>query len=199
VSFHNIILDLYKNYPICKGDIKQEVYDYLVSNIMKIYADDILEIGAYDGRSTKVFAEIAKKYNKIVHVIDPWDGHQEGNEQIYKIFSHNIKGFDNIKILRKSSKSLESINYISNLSLVFCLIDGLHTKEAVTSDILAVQNAKWLGGGIILVDDVRNLYGCMSQNICDDIMLSVENNQNKIWKHFLSPKEWLGTCYLKES
>ena len=193
----DILTGVYQANPNCTGEIKQDIYGELIRKILPVCTGDILEIGAFDGRSTRVFAEIGKTFDRQVYVVDPWDGHQEGNEKVYKEFIKNTAHLSNIHVLRVSSQDKSAIDYISKLSLCFCLIDGLHTKDAVTQDILAVQSASF-GKGIIMVDDVRDLYGCLGAKTCQDIMDSVNYHQNDKWKHILSPSEWLGTCYVKE-
>jgi len=38
----------------------------------------------------------------------------------------------------------------------------------------------------------------LGEKSCQDIMNAVIDNEKDGWKHLLSPKEWLCTCYIKE-
>ena len=115
------------------------------------YEGDILEIGAHIGRSTVILAALAKKYNRKVIVIDPWDGRQEGNESVYQTFKQNTKEFEDIiEINRLDSMSDEAKTIIKENKFAFCWIDGLHTVEACKSDIDSCSTQK----GIIAVDDL---------------------------------------------
>lgn len=191
------IQDIYQKYPVCKGELKQTVYADILDRLLPLCDGDLCEIGAYDGRSTMVFLERAKQFGRKVYVIDPWDGNQEGSQKAYSEFLENTKMFDNLGLLRLSSQNEIAVKYISNLSLCFCLIDGMHNKQVVTHDIITVQNSKF-NCGLIIIDDVRDLYGSLGKTTCAEIMDAVNQNENKQWKHVLSPNEWLGTCYVKE-
>jgi len=194
-TISEIVQKTYSLYPSCKGPTKQEGYKYLVTNLLEICPGNILEIGAFEGKSTRIFLEIAKSFNKKVYVVDPWNGQQEGTDQAYKKFLENTHDFSNLEVIKQSSQNPVTINVISNMSLAFCLIDGLHKKSAVTSDIQGVQKALF-SQGVILVDDVRDLYGCLAS--AHEIMDAVNECQNEDWKHLISPPDWLGSCLINE-
>ena len=57
---------------------------------LQTYDGDILEIGCHIGLTTRIFAELAKKYDRKVVVIDPWDGRQEGNQTVSNLSSLSV-------------------------------------------------------------------------------------------------------------
>lgn len=117
---------------------------------------DILEIGAHIGLTTKIFCELARKYNRKVMVIDPWNGQQEGNQSVYVEFMKNTEGYDDVLTVHRQSSLLpESREIIQNNTFAMCFVDGLHTVEACGYDIKSciTQN------GIIAVDDLTWVKG----------------------------------------
>lgn len=197
IKIEDVVKGVYIRNPSCRNLLKSVTFRDMVSHILPLCDGDILEIGAYVGDSTLIFLEETKKMNRNVYVVDPWDGHQQGDEKVYQKFIQNVKGFDNLNVLRKSSQDPLSIEYISKLSLSFCLVDGLHTQEAATSDIIAVQKSNFKKG-VIIVDDVRDLYGSLGKQKCQEIMNVVDKLQLNGWKHILSPDDWLCSCLVKE-
>jgi predicted O-methyltransferase YrrM len=131
---------------------QSERLEYMCEQSLKSNEGNILEIGAYIGNTTNIFCNIARKYNRKVYVIDPWQpGTQncEGDEysQFIKNTEHNK---DIIIIYRSSSLDIDTINFIKSLNLSFVYVDGLHNYEACLSDIKSVLHCK----GIICVDDI---------------------------------------------
>lgn len=115
------------------------------------YDGDILEIGSHVGLTTKILAEIALKYGRKVVVIDPWDGRQQGNESVYRKFLQNVENYKDVIITNRiGSQTYEALKIIQSSKFAFCWIDGLHTPEACTSDILACSTQV----GIQAVDDL---------------------------------------------
>lgn len=129
---------------------------------------DILEIGCHVGLTTKILCEIAKEHNRKVVVIDPWNGQQEGNQNVYEQFLQNTKGYESfLEINRISSFSPEGKKIISQNKFAFCWIDGLHTYDACKQDIdscvsqnaiLAVDDLKWLPELMILFKEKEREY-----------------------------------------
>jgi len=115
------------------------------------YQGDILEIGAHRGLTTKIFCELAKKYDRKVVVLDNWCGEQQGDEIIYQSFKKNTEKYnDLLDANRVSSFSEEGKNIIQNNNFAFCWIDGLHTYEACGQDIDSCSTQE----GILAVDDL---------------------------------------------
>ena len=127
--------------------------------IFQFIDGDVLEIGAHQGGSTSIFCEVGDKYNRNVIVIDPWDGRQEGNNQVYSKFKENTASFTNLVVYKLSSDdpSIREKFTVSKIKLSFILIDGLHSYAAVKNDI-----EKYLDflspHGILCIDDWRGPY-----------------------------------------
>jgi len=128
---------------------------------------------------TKRYAEIAKKYNRKVWAIDPW---YEKNDNVK--YDENLKGFyeefketvkeysEYVNVIRENSTTPETIEKIKSINICFASVDGLHTKEACYSDIMATSHCK----GVIAVDDVINSRGFVTweQQMRDAISLAME-------------------------
>lgn len=143
-----------------KGEVKNHSYGSKnqrerLKNICELSLQntdgDILEIGAHVGLTTQIFCELAKKYNRKVIVVDPWNGQQEGNQMVYEQFKKNTENYDDVlSVYRQSSLTNESRELIQSKTLSFCFVDGLHTVEACGYDIQSCISQK----GIIAVDDL---------------------------------------------
>ena len=127
-----------------------DIVDLILNNV----DGDILEIGALTGTSTRVLCESAKRKNRIVHVIDPWDGREAGDDGMYQMFLARTSSYNNLKVLKVSSTSSEAAEYIKNLKLSFCLVDGLHTYDYAMSD-LKVAEESISDSGVICLDDIN--------------------------------------------
>ena len=132
------------------------------------YDGDIIEIGAHLGETTVKLCEVAKKYNRKVIVIDPWDANINGIEEpaeylsddAYKIFLENTKDYhDILEIIKKSSFSDEALKKTKNREFCFALIDGCHTSKALINDLTLVKNCN----GAIGIDDINYHLWC---NVC---------------------------------
>jgi len=116
------------------------------------YDGDILEIGCHIGLTTIILCELAKKYNRKVIILDPWNGQQQGNDEVYQVFLHNTSNYkDILQINRLSSFSAEGKEVIKNNKFAFCWVDGLHTRDACSQDIDSCSGNK----AIIAVDDLK--------------------------------------------
>lgn len=113
---------------------------------------DAIEIGALVGGATTVFAKNFKR----VFVIDPWDGRQQGNDNVYSKWLTATESYSNIQHCRTGSETDIARNFIKNISdlnLGFVFIDGLHTEAGVMNDfelVLPYCNKNT----IILLDDM---------------------------------------------
>lgn len=126
---------------------------------LQTYDGDILEIGCHIGLTTRIFAELAEKYDRKVVVIDPWDGRQEGNQTVYEQFVENTKEYEKVIVVnRMGSQEPRAIEVIKSNNFAFCWIDGLHTPFACKSDIVAcngqigiqaVDDLSWSSGGAL--------------------------------------------------
>lgn len=97
----------------------------------------VLEVGSWLGRSTRVLLENCPG---LVYSVDHWQG-SEGNvtlklardNDIFRAFWENVKGFPNLRILKMSSGEAAEI-FSKKVDMVF--IDGDHSYPSVLHDIL---------------------------------------------------------------
>ncbi len=107
---------------------------------------DLVEIGAWAGATTRVLCEAAKRFNRRVLVVDPW----QDNDQ-YSMFMRNTAEYaDVLDVLKFKSQSDEAVEEIKRRSLCFAYVDGEHTYEAVAKDIHSLSHCH----GLIACDDV---------------------------------------------
>lgn len=71
-SIKSIINKHYKNGII--GRHQKELQSKILEYILPLCSENVVEIGARKGETTKYFLNIAKKYDRKVLVIDPWNG-----------------------------------------------------------------------------------------------------------------------------
>ncbi len=116
------------------------------------WGGDIIEIGCWVGATTHKLAEVARRYNRRVVAVDPWEiGTQNCKGGEYEKFLSAIEGYEDIvDIVRLSSLDQKAINLIKKRSFCFAFVDGLHTYEACLSDIQTVSHCQ----GVIAVDDI---------------------------------------------
>jgi len=116
------------------------------------HTGDIVEIGAYKGRTTAELLKVANRYDRNVIVIDPWKkGTQNCVGGEYEEFLHNTRHWHNRLIVhRMRSDDPQLKNWIPAMRLAFAFVDGLHTFEMCYHDIMLVGQA-----GIICVDDIN--------------------------------------------
>ena len=168
------------------GDLRKKAIIKLLNN-NKILKKDflMLEIGAWAGSSTLLFADQLRKVNGKIITVDIWDNYTEIegseypknhnrqkmkeaniNDKMYKIFIHNIKssGYKNISFLRM--KSEQAFKLFSDKSFDLIYIDGDHSYEAVKKDIIFAKN-KIKKDGIICGDDLEIEYKNIDKKFTD--------------------------------
>lgn len=149
-SIKSIINKHYKNGII--GRHQKELQSKILEYILPLCSGNVVEIGARKGETTKYFLNIAKKYDRKVLVIDPWNGEQQGNENIYQEFLKNTKEYNNLII--KRIKSEESEDILENFDYSYCFIDGLHTYGSTKNNLNIVY--KTINeNGIVCLDDTK--------------------------------------------
>jgi predicted O-methyltransferase YrrM len=171
------ILNLYNEFVATETiqlEMQKKIIEYLFNNNVE---GDILEIGALEGSTTVAFLEVAKKYKRKVYVIDPYNGNQEGNDQIFETFKKRTKGYDNLVFLKEPSQSDMAISLMENSKFAYSFIDGLHNYYALISDISASFLSTSIGG-VLCVDDTEMPGLIDSVNMC----LSKFNNLELIVK-----------------
>lgn len=131
-------------------------FDFFIGELLLKTPGNIVEIGAGEGHSTKVFLEHAKRYDRKVLVIDPWqtiDQPPGYGVYSYDNFKERTKGFDNLVVAKIPSFYKEVNEYLRNIKpIAFAFVDGLQFKEHVLSDLflIAAHDAQ-----VICVDDIN--------------------------------------------
>lgn len=118
----------------------------------------ILEIGAFEGRSTVFIADHFK--NSIITTIDTWEGspEHEGNSDIdfkrtKENFDYNISlHADRITAIKGKSFDVLMDLYKAGKKFDFVYVDGAHDAISVNSD-LVISFAMLNLGGLIYCDD----------------------------------------------
>lgn len=156
---------------VSNSDIRREKIDELYQMRIGNYTDGLIdlityinqfkdtknmrmiEIGSYVGESTMIFANHFKEVISIDPFLNDYDMnddacyHKDFND-VYKIFLENIKQYDNIKSIKKTSD--DAIFDLLNETFDFIYIDGLHTYEQVSKDInnykSLIKNNGFIGG-----------------------------------------------------
>jgi len=137
---------------ICEqgGMRMQERLAWLASICASRTDGDLVEIGAYEGLTTIQLVPIARRFNRRVIVIDPWEGTQMGGDTQYHRFTENMHGYEDVLfVMRQRSQDATVVEMLKSISLCFVFVDGLHSYEAVQSDLAAVAQC----GGLVAVDD----------------------------------------------
>jgi predicted O-methyltransferase YrrM len=126
----------------------------VLNQLLDSIEGDVIEIGALTGTSTKVFCEVASKFDRQVYVIDPWNGSEAGSESMYDSFVKRTSKYSNLNVIRESSASQLAIDSMRDKKISFCLVDGLHTFEAAYYDLINYCDLI-TPGGLICLDDIN--------------------------------------------
>lgn len=135
----------------CDGLLDLIKYLQLHRDISK---ETMIEIGAYKGESTVIFAQYFKKVITIDPFINDYDDKDEtckvGNfELVQSIFNKNIKQYSNIQHIKATSDT--AINdLLQTTDVSFIYVDGCHTYDQVKKDLqnyspLVIKNG-FIGG-----------------------------------------------------
>ena len=121
---------------------------------LKTHPGCIVEIGAGFGDNTIEFLKLAKKYDREVVVIDPfeegWGEMPSSYQYAYGIFNDKTQGYKDLLHLHKKNSLCQTSEELCNsLDIAFAFVDGLQYKGAVLSDLRIVSHAK-----LICVDDM---------------------------------------------
>ena len=136
-----------------RGSLQQRKRLALVAEYcIKGWGGDLIEIGCFHGETTRKLAEVAKKYDRRIIALDPWEpGTQNCDGGEYETFLKNIEPYkDVVDIIRLSSLDEKAIAMVKNREFCFAFVDGLHTYDACLKDIETVAHCQ----GIIGVDDL---------------------------------------------
>lgn len=120
----------------------------------------VLEIGAWQGRSTVVLANATD--DRTVHTVDPWDG--RGSDvsleiaavrDIFTEWSENVKAFTSGNVVGHRMGWRDFVPTVTE-PVALCFIDGEHSYTEVADNITAVLPLL-APGGVICGDDVHNV------------------------------------------
>ena len=173
--------------------------DPAMGHMLAFMGGDILEIGAHEGEFTVLLCEYAKVFDlslaaqKHVYVIDPWDGRQQGNEEVYQKFLNYMKPYHNWTALRAGSETAQAKEWIASMNLCFAWVDGLHEYNAAKADI-ATAKTGFKGPGIIGMDDVRGPF-----HFNAGLMRASEESEDDQWKHVKSPDNFTHSFLVREA
>jgi predicted O-methyltransferase YrrM len=165
-----------------------------LTNIFNHYSSDvpprILEIGAFEGRSTVWFLENIP--NCLVTTIDTWQGgldHDPNNTEISFIdaennFIHNISYYtDRVTVFKDTSYNALTHLINNNKTFDFIYVDGSHTAADVNLDL--ILSFKLLNlGGLVYADDYY--WGFSDQSIYNSPKLGIDSFVN-VYANKLTP------------
>ena len=118
---------------------------YVKPYLKSLIKPKILEIGAFEGRSTLWF--LNEIPNSLITVIDNWDGEFNG---AYDRFIFNTREFkQRIELIRDSS---EKMKFLDSNAYDAIYIDGDHRSEIVIRDLIFSVNLL-KSNGILILDD----------------------------------------------
>ena len=139
--------------------LRTERANDIVPMVLQHVAGDILEIGAFQGRSTSIFCKVGAEYDRVVHVVDPWDGRQQGNHGAYNKFKENTAAHANLTVQKLGSEDPRVLAKFKEdgTKFAFILIDGYHTYNNVRSDLISFKDLLQ-PRGVICLDDWHGPY-----------------------------------------
>ena len=113
---------------------------------------DLVEIGCFQGQTSRVLAGLAHRHGRRFIAVDPWqDSQGAADGGAYACFLENIKPYaDCVDIVRRSSLDPVTQELLRQRPLAFAYVDGLHTYYAALADIRSVGHC----AGTIAVDDI---------------------------------------------
>lgn len=131
------------------GWMSHEELTWLAEQAQK--AERIIEIGCWQGRSTRALADHT---SGVVYAIDTWQGSDRimghlarlgGPEKLYEVFEANLKDHldaGKVKLWRGESLADSTLSIMSSVvcrSADFVFLDGDHSAETVAAEIAAYQ------------------------------------------------------------
>lgn len=138
-----------------------EILYWVKPNLKEIKQPKILEIGGFEGLSTRWFIENLLKDGGELHCVDTWDGSLEHDQwgmdltDLYDVFNHNLKEYiedGSCIVHRGMSKDILSKLLGEGHQFDFIYVDGSHLASDVMIDgILSYLLLKI--DGVIMFDD----------------------------------------------
>ncbi len=171
-------------------------FDLIVPALLQELKGNIVEIGAGEGHSTKVFLQHAKENKRQVLVVDPWETVNSElpgyNQYTYRNFVERTAGFTNLTVCKKPSHDREVPRVMERMRpFAFAFVDGIQLMHTVLSDLFLCSANEVQ---VICVDDF-NRETEISQ-VPKAVRKFVEGN-NKY--RLIEPRENQIECYLIKS
>lgn len=142
----------------------------------------MIEIGSYIGESTLIFAKYFKKVIAIDPFINDYDPddicvkwYADFEDTVYNHFLDNIKDYDNIEFIRKTSD--DAFLDLTQENVDFVYIDGMHTYEQCLKDIANYRQIVKVGG-FVGGHDYQN-------NDCLGVTKAIDESFTEIDRHFI--------------
>lgn len=139
---------------------------YFLLSVNQNLTGDIVEIGAWQGKSTIPLARSCEQrgLGEKVLVYEHFKGNQ-GKEQHYIVFEHDLKDLKGNFQLNIAAQNLDkfvklhaidvgSVKPVKRRDIRMLVIDGEHTQEAVLANYLTFK-PMLLPGALVLFDDYR--------------------------------------------
>ena len=122
----------------------------IIPHLRQINGAKILEIGAFEGRSTIWFLQNFP--SATLTTIDPWDYTDGAHEGTYDLFNANIRQYANRVTVIRGKSQLARAFPAETFDLVY--IDGDHHSSAVIHDaVISFEVLKT--GGLLVFDDYQ--------------------------------------------
>jgi len=139
----------------CWMTYRQERLRRVATYCIAHWPGDLVEIGAWEGHTTAMLADLARGNGRRVIAVDPWiPGQQNCEEETYARFLERTAPYkDIIDEVHLGSEDPKAIAYVKARELCFAYVDGMHCHEYALRDIQTVAHCN----GIIVVDDVDKL------------------------------------------
>lgn len=123
-----------------------------------------LEIGVYRGQVLALYRILEKMYGKSIDIygvtpLDSSDNHIESDYRKDIGFLHDSFNLKHPGIIKGSSMDPKIIKRCKDMELDILYVDGGHSKEAVTSDILNYSPLVKKGGYMVIDDSANNMDG----------------------------------------
>lgn len=146
---------------------------FIKNDLHKI--DNIVEIGSYQGESTTIFSQHFT--DSKIFAVDTWSHNYEmdlntnNHIDVENNFNSIILNYPNIIKIKMSSENFSNI--IADNSIDFVYIDGDHSYEGVSTDIIKWKNKIKKGGyigGHDYVEDRVDLIRAVKENFPNDVI-----------------------------
>lgn len=166
----------YPNKETIDGWMRFEELQFLYNESQKHL--NILEVGSWKGKSAHAILSGLKKANKggRLTCCDTWQGSIDPRdstnwmakqEDVYQIFKENIKEFDNVTFIKKSS--VEAAQDFDDETFDMIFIDAGHDYDSVVADIRAWKSKLKKGGVLCGHDHQEDIWMAVVEAVRDEL------------------------------